>query len=444
MQRFAQHHLTLALLFLVASGAAAQRSQLDLKVVDMDGKEIGPVNVTLTSPAGEVTQVTTRKNGRIKVRLEPADAPYKVVLQMAGHPDREAEVMINAGRDTSSTLQLWDEAAALQQQAVDAFNDAVRAIQGGDADTALPLFQKAVEIDPTIAAAHRMVAAILHTRRDFEGAAVALDKYMELEQLMPELSSMAFEIFLATGDPRTAEAKQWALDAGQQEDLAPMVFRQGVEAVRADDDERAIELFVEATTLDPGLYQAHRNIGTIHFNRQDFEEALVALDRALELDPRNSEALRMKFFSHAGLGRLDESIEAGKAWLEVNPTAGRQVQHQAEQLFQEEAFGNARLFDQSLIAWDDNHPRAHFRLGVVYRRSADSALAKEHLTRYLSSASENENPADVARAHYELGMLAVNASDEDGASEHLTKYLEMAPDGEFADVARSALGQPGS
>ena len=442
MQRLALRFLPLALL-LIASAASAQRSQLELQVVDMAGAELGPVNVTVFAPTGEiVVQDATRKNGRLRIRLAPAEAPYRLLLQKEGYPDRELEVEIpDGGRDRSLTAQLWDEAAARQQQAVDAFNEGIGKIQAGDAAGALPLFEKAVEIDSTIAAAHRTIAAILHNLGRLDEALAPAGRYLELEAMPPELASMFFDIFAAAGDPRAEEAKQAAIEAGMGAELAPGLFSQGVQAVRAGDDERAIQLFREATTLNPRLHQAYRNIGTILFNDGKYEEALVELDKTLEIEPRASEALRMRYFSFASLGRLEDSIEAGKAWLALEPTAGRQVQFQAQQLFDQEAFGNAKLYDQSLIAWDDNHPRAHFRLGVIYRRSADSGPAKVHLTTYLESAPDGEDVEDLARAHYELGMLAVNASDAAAAREHLGKSLEMAPEGEYADVARAALDQ---
>ncbi len=440
MQRTVLRLLPLAMLF-AASAATAQTSQLDLRVLDMNGQELGPVNITITAPDGEVTKETTRKNGRIKIRLAPADEPYKLLLQKEGHPDREVEFTMTKGRDTSFAPQLWDEATMKQQKAVDAFNEAIRIIQSGDATASLPHFEEAVEFDPTIAAAWRLIAAIRHDMGQNEEALEPLNKYLELEPLPLEFAPMAFNIFRAAGDARAEEYKAASVDAGMGAQIAPGVFADGVAAVRAGDDEGAIILFTEAASLDPNLFQAYRNIGTIHFNNQNWEPALEALGRTLELDPGNNEAMRMRFFSYALQGNLEESIAAGKAWIEVNSTAGRQVQHQAEQLFQDEVYGNAKLYDQSLIAWDDNHPRAHFRLGVIYRRSADSGPAREHLTKYLASAPDDEDIKDLARAHYELGILAVNASDAATAREHLTKSLEMAPEGEYADVARAALDQ---
>ena len=430
--------VSLAMLF-VASAGTAQTSELDLRVQDMEGQELGPVNVTITAPDGEVIRETTRKNGRIKIRLKPADEPYKLLLQKEGHPDREVEFTMTKGRDTSFAPQLWDEATMKKQLAVDAFNEGIRVIQSGDATASLPLFEEAVEHDPTIAAAYRLIAAIRHDLGKNEEAAEPLNRYLELEPLPLEFAPMAYTIFRAVGDARAEEYKTTSIDAGMGNQIAPGVFADGVAAVRAGDDEGAVTLFTEAASLDPNLFQAYRNIGTIHFNNQNWEPALEALERTLELNPGNNEALRMRFFSYALQGNLEDSIAAGKAWIEANPTAGRQVQHQAEQLFQDEAYGNSKLYDQSLIAWDDNHPRAHFRLGVIYRRSADSGPAKTHLTRYLETAPEDEDTKDLARAHYELGMLAVNSSDTAAAREHLNKFLEMAPEDENAELARAAL-----
>ena len=438
MQRIALRLLPLAML-LVSSAAWAQKSELTLQVTDMNDAEVGPVSITFTSPEGEVTEAETRKNGRLKIRLAPADEPYTMTLSMEGFPDQDREFRMTEGRDTTFNVRLYDEATAIKQQAVDAFNQGIGAIQGGDAQAALPLFQKAVELDPTIADGHRTIAAILHGMGRLDEAFEPASRYLELEPMPAQLAAMFFDIFLEADDPRVEEAKQLAIDAGMGSDLAPGVFSLGVKAVQAGDEERAIELFREAASLNPRLHQTYRNIGTLYFNDGKFEEALVELDRVLELDPRNQEALRMKFFSFASLGRLDDSIEAGKAWIAVNPTAGRQVQHQADQFFEQGVFGNAKLYDQSLIAWDDNHPRAHFRLGVAYRRSADGALARQHLTRYLETAPADEK--DRPKAHYELGMLAVNTNDAEAAREHLNKFLETAPGDENADVARAALDQ---
>lgn len=436
MQKLALRLLPLALL-LFASAAAAQRSELRLQVTDGNGAELGPVQLTFTSPEGEVVEAKTAKNGRARIRLKRLEEPWMMLMQKEGLPDREVPVEMTG--DRSLKIELWDEATKTKAEAVDSFNEGFKALQGGDAEGALPLFQKAVELDPGLADAYRIIAAILHGMGKPAEALEPLDKYLEVAELPPELAGLAFDVFLAAGDPRVEEAKQRAIEAGIGEEIAVSVFSQGVQAVNSGDKARALELFTETVSLNPKLYQAHRNIATIHFNNQDWEPTLEALTKTLELDPKNTEALRLRFFAYILQDQLAPSIEAGKAWIAVNPTAGRQVQHEAEKHFQNEAYGNAKTFDLSLIAWDDNHPRAHYRLGVSYRRSADSALSRKHLTTYLETAPEDDDLRP--RAHYELGMLAVNANEADTAREHLNKFLDMAPEDEEADVTRAILEQ---
>ena len=110
----------------------------------------------------------------------------------------------------------------------------------------------------------------------------------------------------------------------------------------------------------------------------------------------------MSFFSHAVQGHLEDSIEAGKAWIEVNPTAGNQVLHQANQFFENDEFGNAKLYYQSLVAWDDNQPKAHFQLGMLYIRSADSADARRHLEKFLEMAPDHEDAESAREALRQL------------------------------------------
>ena len=278
MQKLTRSALALVMLTLamglIASAASAQRSQLELQVHDMNGAELGPVNVTVYSPQGEIVlQEATRKNGRLRFRLAVLEEPYRVLLQKDGHPDREVEVQMVEGRDRSLTVQLWDEATATKQQAIDAFNEAIGRIQAGDATGALPLFEKAVELDSTIADAYRMIAAIRHNMGQLAEALEPAGRYLEMAPMPPEMASMFFDIFAAADDPRAEDAKQLAIEAGNGAELAPGVFAQGVQAVRGGDDERAVELFREAASLNPRLYQAYRNIGTLYFNDGKFEES---------------------------------------------------------------------------------------------------------------------------------------------------------------------------
>lgn len=193
-------------LFLSPAVGTSQSSQLQLEVVDMSGNRVGPVKVLITSPDGEVIETETRRNGRLRIGLRPAETPYRLLLQKAGFPDRETHIQLNAGRTTIAKIELLDEATNRKQQAVDAFNSGIHVARTGDSQGALSLFQRAAELDPTIANAHWMVASGLADQERFEEAAVALDNYLEMEDMNVEVAPLALAIFEATGDPRAQEA----------------------------------------------------------------------------------------------------------------------------------------------------------------------------------------------------------------------------------------------
>ncbi len=193
-------------LFLSPAVGTSQTSQLQLEVVDMSGNRVGPVKVLITSPDGEVIETETRRNGRLRIGLRPAETPYRLLLQKAGFPDRETHIQLNAGRTAIAKIQLLDETTNRKQQAVDAFNSGTHAGRTGDSQGALSLFQRAAELDPTIANAHLMVASGLADQERFEEAAVALENYLGMEDMDAEVAPLALVIFEATGDPRAKEA----------------------------------------------------------------------------------------------------------------------------------------------------------------------------------------------------------------------------------------------
>jgi len=126
MQKLALRLLPLALI-LLASAATAQRKELNVQIVDMNGAEVGPVSLTFTSPEGEVVEAATKKNGKLRIRLTASEEPWKVVLRMEGYPDQEHELLLNeGGPDRSFAATLYDEETMVKQNAIDNFNDGIR------------------------------------------------------------------------------------------------------------------------------------------------------------------------------------------------------------------------------------------------------------------------------------------------------------------------------
>jgi len=82
----------------------------------------------------------------------------------------------------------------------------------------------------------------------------------------------------------------------------------------------AIEAYEKALELDPNHAAAHINLGTLHYNRQDYVQAEAHYRQAVEVDPRYA----LAYFDLGNVldetGRLQDAIHAYKQAIQLAPT----------------------------------------------------------------------------------------------------------------------------
>ena len=388
-----------------AFGAAAQEAVFQGKILDPKGKGIEGATVTLVKAddPSVTASATTDKKGGYKLSIA-SSGEFVLRAEKAGFGPAERPATVEPGMQfQDANLQLLDEATWKQNEAVEAFNAGVNALQAGKEEEALEKFDAALASNPELAQAHYARAAALHGLSRWEDAAKALDQYQQAlpADTRPELYQLAFEVYFEVGQTEKAnQALAKITDAGARAQLAPRIYNSGVERNHKEDFDGAIAMFLKAAELDPSFAQAHQNVAAIEFNRQNFKEALVHLDKLLAAKPDSVEGLRMRFFSYRALDD-DRMKSALQAYLAKAPAAGEEV---AE------------------IAADD------FEAG-------NTAAATKTLEALV------ELKPDVAVAHYHLGRALASAGANSGAKTHLQHFVQMAPNHPDAAAAKAMMAQ---
>ncbi|MEX0701154.1 MAG: hypothetical protein WD069_03585 [Planctomycetales bacterium] len=90
-------------------------------------------------------------------------------------------------------------------------------------------------------------------------------------------------------------------------------------ASREEADRRASELFREAIEFDPGLAEAHANLGSVLLDREDPENALVHFLKALNVRPDDREIHRALMLTYLRMGRHEDARRHAARAGELDP-----------------------------------------------------------------------------------------------------------------------------
>jgi TolB-like protein/cytochrome c-type biogenesis protein CcmH/NrfG len=83
--------------------------------------------------------------------------------------------------------------------------------------------------------------------------------------------------------------------------------------------ELALECAVKAAALDRFDSEVQWRVGFVYTHRGDFEEAKLYLDRALELNPNDADALTVMGVYLTGVGEADEAVDFCERAMRLNP-----------------------------------------------------------------------------------------------------------------------------
>jgi tetratricopeptide (TPR) repeat protein len=187
--------------------------------------------------------------------------------------------------------------------------------------------------------------------------------------------------------------------APSSNDQAVAAFNAGVDAMNAGDKAAAETKFQEAVGKNPDLPAGWQALATLAYQKKDYAKALEYGQKALDLDPSETDLYgRMKDAAEKG-GDKKAAAEWQKKYDEVN------------------ADSPEVLYNKGVDAWNK-------------KKAKD---AEDFFTKAVAAKP------DFAMAHYQLGMVSLNLKKNAAAKEHLQKYVELDPKGAEAETAKELL-----
>ena len=175
-------------------------------------------------------------------------------------------------------------------------------------DKALSEYDEAIRLNSKNGMAYCGRGAASTQKGEFDNAIASFDEAVRLD---PQNANMAFYKRYRTAAEslrRNPQNPKFAEEA-----------RRGLEAFQRADYDQAIVAFDELIRLNPNHSEAHRWRGDASLNRRKFEQRLSEYDEAIRLDPRNGMAYSGRGAASTEKGEFDRAIASFDEAIRVDP-----------------------------------------------------------------------------------------------------------------------------
>jgi tetratricopeptide (TPR) repeat protein len=305
--------LGLSALLANASAASAQLpGTIYGQVMDEKGKPVPNVKITITDPERPdfKQEESSDSRGRFRIRLNNATVPYEFALTKDGYQEaRMGGVKVPARGEVRRNFDMLtteaalaaaaasgaaDPEAAKRGAAADVYNQGVMALRAQDYDTAVALFQSALEKQPELGAAHAALARVYMEKQEHAKALEHANHAIALQADVDSMNQVLYSSHNALGNKEEAQKALAALKAANPEKASLNVFNEAVDLYNAGNMAEAKAGFEQVLGADPNHAKAHYLLGLVFVNEANNAKAAEHLQKFIELAPDDPDAATAK------------------------------------------------------------------------------------------------------------------------------------------------------
>jgi tetratricopeptide (TPR) repeat protein len=400
--------ITLAIVALGVPEAAAQAARVSLVVKDVDGKPIDGVTITVTNPAKAADEIikVTNKKGKVTITHLDSFPTYTYKFEKEGyqilttqvHPDytetSRLEFILRPQKIAEVSPEQQQKVSGASR-ALAAFNEGAEAQKGGDLELAEKKFRQAAELEPTMAEPHIALAIVAHQKGDYAAAAAEAELALAINPSNEQALNLRYDAYRMLGDAeKTAAAAEALRQSDSFSDTASRVFNEGLDAYRGGDTEAAAAKFRQAVEVDPELVHGYVMLASISLADGDPKQAEAMASKALEIDPNNTNALKIRYDAKRSLGDAAGARQALEAVIAADPQwAADDLFNHAVELYNADQMADAANALAKFVEAHPDDPEALFLLGMAEYNTGDTENAEKHLARVLELAPDSPDAA---------------------------------------------------
>ena len=241
----------------------------------------------------------------------------------------------------------------------------------------------------------------------------------------------------------SVQASQLAAEGGNPSAFAEH-YNRGVDLSKNENYLLAVESLKKAVQIDPSREEAHRLLGRIYLlYLAKTAEAIGSLQAAIELDPDNPAAYQMLGVAHFRRNQYPDAIQALRRAIELNPKISPDYPYHPNYdlgmvYLKQGKFDDAISCFERAIELDPDQIRAYYSLGNTYIRQGNVQKGAELIKKYQSlkpymnlvsqlEIALQQNPDNPERWH-QLGRLHAQYGRFEKAITPLEQSIEISPD----------------
>lgn len=316
------------LLFLAATVTAwsqATAGKVQGRVTD-GGKPVANADVVLTNTDnGKTFKMKTDQNGQFlgvgiqfgvyEEQVTAGEKQFKRKVQVAGEGGAVDDLSVELTSGKPGTGPSKEELEKMKSERDKAINENALitqlnpALQAKDWATAEPILTKLITMNPNRWDYQQALGNAQFSEGKFEEAVATYDKAIPIAENATKT------------DPKADPAKA-------KTGVAQMLTNEGNAYLKLKKNDKAIEAYNKAASMDPNPSTAYFNICATQYNSGNTQGALAACDKAIAADPTRADAYFIKGSLMVGDSKLDKdgklqapagASEALNKYLELAP-----------------------------------------------------------------------------------------------------------------------------